>query len=59
MLLVPGMVLTVEPMINEGRKAVVVDKKDNWTVRTRDKKLSAQWENTILITETGTEVLSS
>ena len=59
MLLVPGMVLTVEPMINQGRKDVYVDSKDNWTVRTKDKKLSAQWEKTILITETGAEVLSS
>ena len=59
MLLVPGMVLTVEPMINAGKYKVVVDKKDGWTVRTKDKSLSAQWEKTILITETGTEVLSS
>ena len=59
MLLVPGMVLTVEPMINMGKKKVTVDSKDNWTVRTKDKSLSAQWEKTILITETGTEVLSS
>ena len=59
MLLVPGMVLTVEPMINVGKKQVTVDSSDNWTVRTKDKKLSAQWEKTILITETGTEVLSS
>lgn len=58
MLLVPGMVLTVEPMINEGRYKVTVDKKDGWTVRTADGKLSAQWENTILITETGREVLA-
>lgn len=59
MLLVPGMVLTVEPMINQGKKKVTVDSSDNWTVRTKDKSLSAQWEKTILITETGTEVLSS
>ena len=59
MLLVPGMVLTVEPMINEGTYKVTTDKKDGWTVRTKDHKLSAQWEKTILITETGTEVLSS
>ena len=59
MLLVPGMVLTVEPMINAGKYKVVVDKKDGWTVTTKDKSLSAQWEKTILITETGTEVLSS
>ncbi len=59
MLLVPGMVLTVEPMINAGKKQVEVDSGDNWTVRTADGSLSAQWEKTILITETGTEVLSS
>ena len=59
MLLVPGMILTVEPMINEGSYKVVVDKGDGWTVRTKDGKLAAQWENTVLVTETGTEVLSS
>lgn len=59
MLLVPGMVLTVEPMVNAGKYKVVTDKGDGWTVRTRDGSLSAQWEKTILITETGTEVLSS
>lgn len=58
MLLVPGMTLTVEPMINRGKYQVTVDKKDGWTVRTRDHSLSAQWEKTILITETGTEVLA-
>jgi methionyl aminopeptidase len=58
MLLVPGMVLTVEPMINAGKYKVVVDKKDNWTVTTKDHSLSAQWEKTILITETGTEILA-
>ena len=59
MLIVPGMVFTVEPMINAGKYSVTVDKKDNWTVRTKDKSLSAQWEKTILVTETGVEVLSS
>ena len=59
MLLVPGMVLTVEPMINAGRYKVDVDKKDGWTVRTRDHSLSAQWEKTILITEAGVEIMSS
>jgi methionyl aminopeptidase len=38
---------------------VVVDQGDGWTVRTKDHKLSAQWEKTVLVTETGTEVLSS
>ncbi|MDD3114223.1 MAG: type I methionyl aminopeptidase [Anaerovibrio sp.] len=59
MLLVPGMVFTVEPMINAGRYKVTVDKQDGWTVRTKDKSLSAQWEKTILVTENGIEVLSS
>lgn len=59
MLLVPGMTLTVEPMINEGTHEVYTDESDKWTVRTKDGKLSAQWEKTILITETGVEVLSS
>lgn len=59
MLLVPGMSLTVEPMINAGKKQVEVDESDKWTVRTKDGSLSAQWEKTILITETGCEVLAS
>ena len=59
MLMVPGMVFTVEPMINAGDYDVTVDKEDGWTVRTKDHTLSAQWEKTILITETGAEVLSS
>ena len=53
-----GMVLAIEPMVNMGTKEVVTDADDKWTVRTEDGKLSAQWEKTILITETGTEVLA-
>lgn len=59
MLLVPGMSITVEPMINAGKKQVTTDNDDGWTVRTKDGSLSAQWEKTILITETGNEVLAS
>ena len=59
MLLVPGIVLTVEPMINAGEKYVTIDEDDHWTVRTKDGSLSAQWEKTILITENGAEVLAS
>lgn len=58
MLLVPSMVLTIEPMINSGKSDVYTDEKDGWTVYTKDGSLSAQWEKTILITETGTKVLS-
>ena len=55
--LVPGMTFTIEPMINQGTYKTK-QKKDGWTVVTRDKKLSAQWEHTILVTETGFEVLT-
>ncbi|QIB68796.1 methionyl aminopeptidase [Aminipila butyrica] len=58
MLLVPGLVFTVEPMINMGTPNIVTDKHDNWTVRTADGKPSAQWEKTVLVTETGYEVLA-
>ncbi len=52
-----GMVFTIEPMINLG-KAQVKLLADNWTVLTKDKKLSAQWEHTILVTAKGYEVLT-
>ncbi|CFX68286.1 SEC-C motif [Syntrophomonas zehnderi OL-4] len=58
MLLVPGLVFTVEPMINMGSSKVVTDRSDNWTIRTVDGMPSAQWENTVLVTETGYEVLA-
>lgn len=54
----PGMTFTIEPMINQGRANAVIDKYDKWTARTIDGKLSAQFEHTILITETGYEVLT-
>ncbi len=57
-LIVPGMVFTIEPMINEGKRDIVLDPKDGWTVYTRDRKLSAQWENTLVVTEDGVEILS-
>ncbi|BAJ01202.1 type I methionyl aminopeptidase [Shewanella violacea] len=54
----PGMCFTIEPMINAGRHACILDKDDNWTVTTADGKNSAQWEHTLLITKTGVEVLT-
>lgn len=54
----PGMTFTIEPMINEGKPRVTIDRTDEWTARTIDSKLSAQFEHTILITETGFEVLT-
>lgn len=58
MVLVPGMVLTIEPMINAGKAAVVIDPYNDWTIYTKDRKDSAQFEHTILITETGNEILT-
>lgn len=57
MVLVPGFIFTIEPMINMGRPGVALDEEDNWTIRTRDGKPSAQWETMVLVTETGHEVL--
>ena len=57
-ILEPGMTFTIEPMINAGTFGVYTSKEDGWTVYTRDKTLSAQFEHTILITETGSEVLT-
>jgi methionyl aminopeptidase len=53
----PGMTFTIESMINKG-KAKIKNLKDSWTVITVDKKLLAQWEHIILITEHGYEVLT-
>lgn len=58
MLLVPGMVFTVEPMINAGGYEVFIDSEDDWTVVTEDYSDSAQWEHTYLLTEEGVETLT-
>lgn len=58
MVLVPGMIFTIEPMINAGKAGVVIDPYNNWTISTVDGKDSAQWEHTILVTETGYEILT-
>ncbi|MES2273943.1 MAG: methionyl aminopeptidase [Chlamydiota bacterium] len=54
----PGMIFTIEPMINAGVRDGIIDPIDQWTVRTKDGKPSAQWEHTLLITETGHEILT-
>lgn len=56
-ILKPGMIFTIEPMINAGKREVKL-LPDKWTVVTKDHSLSAQWEHTILVTETGYEVLT-
>jgi methionyl aminopeptidase len=49
---------TIEPMINTGTKETILSKRDGWTVRTKDGGLSAQFEHTVMITESGVEVLT-
>ncbi len=56
--LAPGMIFTIEPMINAGVRTGYIDPHDQWTARTNDGKPSAQWEHTILITENGHEILT-
>lgn len=53
-----GMTFTIEPMVNVGKSRTKVDKNDGWTARTIDNKLSAQFEHTILVTESGFDVLT-
>ena len=55
--LVPGMMFTIEPMINAGRRDIR-EMGDGWTIVTKDRSLSAQWEHTVLVTETGYEVMT-
>ena len=58
MVLVPGMVFTIEPMVNMGDWRVFVDEEDGWTVVTEDELPSAQWEHTFVMTEHGLEILT-
>lgn len=58
MLMVPGMVFTIEPMVNMGTCEINIDEEDGWTVRTDDGKPSAQWEVTVAVTDDGYEVLT-
>lgn len=56
--LVEGMTFTIEPMINLGERHTKLSKTDGWTVTTRDRRLSAQWEHTLAVTSDGCEVLT-
>ena len=58
MLMVPGMVFTIEPMINAGKPDVLIDEESGWIVYTEDGSMSAQWEVTVLVTEDGYEILT-
>ncbi len=55
--LVPGMIFTIEPMVNIGRRDIK-ELNDGWTIVTKDRSLTAQWEHTVLVTPTGYEVLT-
>jgi methionyl aminopeptidase len=57
LVLEPGMCFTIEPMVNAGKRHVKL-LPDGWTVVTKDHSLSAQWEHTLLVTETGHEILT-
>lgn len=58
LVLEPGMTFTIEPMVNAGKRHTKLNTKDGWTVTTRDGRLSAQWEHTIAVTDTGCDVLT-
>ncbi len=57
MLMVPGMIFTIEPMVNMGRQEIYTDEKNGWEVYTKDHMPSAQWEIMVLVTDEGHEVL--
>ena len=54
-----GMTFTIEPMLNAGKRHVKLNKKDGWTVTTKDNRPSAQWEHTLVITADGVDVLTA
>lgn len=54
----PGMIFTIEPMLNIGKAEAIIDEKDGWTARTVDNQLSAQYEHTLLVTDSGVEILT-
>lgn len=58
MLMVPGMIFTIEPMVNMGTDEIFQDEENGWTVYTADGKPSAQWEVMVLVTEDGHEILA-
>ena len=58
MLMVPGFIFTIEPMINMGRPEIYTDEDNGWTIYTQDGLPSAQWEIQVLVTEDGYEIIS-
>ena len=58
MLMVPGMIFTIEPMVNAGKPDIFVDEDNVWTIYTEDNSMSAQWEIQVLVTEDGYEIIA-
>lgn len=58
MLMVPGMIFTIEPMVNAGKPDIFVDEDNGWTIYTEDNSMSAQWEIQVLVTEDGCEIIA-
>lgn len=58
MLMVPGMIFTIEPMVNAGKPDIFVDEDNGWTIYTEDNSISAQWEIQVLVTEDGYEIIA-
>lgn len=58
MLMVPGMIFTIEPMVNAGKPDIFVDEDNDWTIYTEDNSMSAQWEIQVLVTEDGYEIIA-
>lgn len=58
MLMVPGMIFTIEPMVNAGKPDIFVDEDNGWTIYTEDDSMSAQWEIQVLVAEDGYEIIA-
>ena len=58
MLMVPGMIFTIDPMVNAGKPDIFVDEDNGWTIYTEDNSMSAQWEIQVLVTEDGYEIIA-
>lgn len=58
MLMVPGMIFTIEPMVNTGKPDIYVDEDNGWTIYTEDNSMSAQWEVQVLVTDDGYEIIA-
>ena len=58
MLMAPGMIFTIEPMVNAGKPDIFVDEDNGWTIYTEDNSMSAQWEIQVLVTDDGYEIIA-